>query len=208
MMKYNRVAEDAPKERFAMKRQRLERGEYGYLNQKKQKALCGTFLMVFIGIAIFVAGLLLNKMEATNIFTVIAVCMVMPAAKYFVSYVILFPYKPMEAATRERLASYAKEQDTVLYDVVFTSSEKVMHLDCIYVTGHQLVGYTSRKKDNVPIMQDYFKKELKNRCISYAVYIATEEKQIKDRMKLRGEEPDTNEEVKDEVLSMLRTFTV
>ena len=116
-----------------MKKQKLERGQYGYLKQRKQKALYGTFLMVLIGVAIFVLGLLLNKMEATNLFTVIAVCMVMPAAKYFVSYVVLFPYKPMDAETKERLDSYAKDGDNVLYDVVFTSSEKVMHLDCIYV---------------------------------------------------------------------------
>ena len=192
-----------------MKKQKLERGQYGYLKQRKQKALYGTFLMVLIGVAIFVLGLLLNKMEATNLFTVIAVCMVMPAAKYFVSYVVLFPYKPMDAETKERLDSYAKDGDNVLYDVVFTSSEKVMHLDCIYVTGHQIIGYTSRAKDNVQIMQDYLKKELILRCLSYVVYIATEEKQLKDRMKLRGDETaETNTEAKEEVLSMLRTFTV
>ena len=192
-----------------MKRQKLERGEYGYLKQRKQKALSGTILMVLIGLAIFVVGLLLNKMEATNIFTVVAVCMVMPAAKYLVSYVVLFPYKPMSLETKERLASYARENDTVLYDVVFTSSEKVMHLDCIYVTGHQIIGYTSRMKDKTQVMQEYLKKEVKNRCLSYAVYMATEEKQIKDRMKLRGEEQaEQSVEAKEEVLSMLRTFTV
>lgn len=191
-----------------MKKPKLERGEYGYLKQKKQKALSGTILMVLIGIAIFVAGLLLNKMEATNIFTVIAVCMVMPAAKYFVSYVVLFPYKPISEETKERLASYARENDTVLYDVVFTSTEKVMHLDCIYVTGHQIIGFTSREKDKIQVMQDYFKKELKNRCIPYTVYIAVEEKQIKDRMKLRGEETENSSEAKEDVISMLKVFTV
>lgn len=192
-----------------MRKQKLERGQYGYLKEKKQKALGGTFFMVGIGIVIFLVGLLLNKMEATNLFTVIAVCMVMPAAKYFVSYVVLFPYKPMDLVTKERLDSYAKETDTMLYDVVFTSSEQVMHLDCIYVTGHQIIGYTSRAKDKLQVIQDYFKKELKNRCISYTVYIASEEKQIKDRMKLRGEETaEVSAEAKEEVLSMLRTFTV
>lgn len=191
-----------------MKRKKKERGEYGYLKQKKQGALSGTLFMVLLGIVIFIIGLLLNKMETANIFTVIAVCMVMPAAKYFVSYVVLLPYRPMNAATKERLDSYAKEGDTILYDVVFTSSEKVMHLDCIYVTGHQIIGYTSRTKDKVDVIQDYLKKELKLRLNSYTVYIATDEKQIKDRMKLRGEETAVSTEAKEEVLSMLRIFTV
>ena len=191
-----------------MKKQKLERGEYGYLKERKQRALFGTILMVLIGVAIFILGLLLNKMEATNLFSVIAVCMVIPAAKYFVSYVVLFPYQSMDEETKQRLASYAREIDTVFYDVVFTSSEKVMHLDCIYVTGHQIIGYTSREKDNIQIIQYYFKKELKNRCLSFSVYIATEEKQIKDRMKLRGEETTTNAENVEEVISMLRVFIV
>lgn len=192
-----------------MKKQKLERGQYGYLKQKKRSTLTGTFLMVLIGIAIFVTGLLLNKMEVRNLFTVIAVCMVIPAAKYFVSYVVLLPYKPIDKAMKERLDSYAKEGDSLLYDVVFTSSEKVMHLDCIYVTGHQIIGYTSRAKDNIKIISEYFKKELKLRCISYAVYVTTEEKQVKDRMKLRGDDAaELDTEAKEEVLSMLRTFTV
>jgi len=191
-----------------MKIQKPERGQYGYLKVKKQKALTGTFLMVLIGVVIFVVGLLLNKMQTTNVFTVIAICMVMPAAKYFVSYVVLFPYHPIDAETKKRLDSYAKEGDTMLYDVVFTSSEKVMHLDCIYVTGHQIIGYTSRAKDKVQVMQEYLKKELKLRCLSYSVFLATEEKQIADRMKLRGEEKESNSEARQEVLEMLRVFTV
>ena len=46
-----------------MKKQKLERGEYGYLRQRKQNALTGTFLMVLIGVAIFVTGLLLNNIR-------------------------------------------------------------------------------------------------------------------------------------------------
>ena len=191
-----------------MKRQKLERGEYGYLKQRKQGAVTGTITMVLIGVAIFAVGLLLNKMEATNVFTVVAICMVMPAAKHFVNVVILAPYQQMDAVTKERLDSYARETDTVLYDVVFTSSEKIMHLDCVYVTGHQIIGYTSRAKDKVAVMQEYLKKELQIRGNSFAVYIATDEKQIKDRMKLRGEEHGASEAEVQEVLEMLRVFTI
>ena len=88
-----------------MKKQKLERGNYGYLKQKKQGALTHTILMVLIGVAIFVVGLLLNKMEARNVFTIVAICMVLPAAKSFVSVIVLFPYKPMNEETKVRLDS-------------------------------------------------------------------------------------------------------
>lgn len=191
------------------KKQKLEKGAYGYLKSKKKDALMHTILMVAIGIAIFVIGLLLNKMETANIFTVFAFLMVLPAAKSFVNVIVLFPYKSINVETKQRLEKYAREQDILLYDVVFTSSERIMHLDCIYITGHQIIGYTSRKKDNLKVIEDYLKKELKSRCISFSVYFATEEKQIRDRMKLRGEETgELDTKVVEEVLEMIKLFTI
>ena len=191
------------------KKQKLEKGAYGYLKSKKKEALLHTLLMAGIGIAIFVIGLLLNKMEVANIFTVFAFLMVLPAAKSFVTVIVLFPYQSISQEKKNSLEQYAREQDVVLYDVVFTSAEKIMHLDCIYITEHQIIGYTSRKKDNLKVIQEYLQKELKSRCIDFKVYLAIEEKQVKDRMRLRGEEERTiNKKVVDEVVEMIKLFTI
>ena len=190
-------------------KQKLEKGVYGYLTNKKKDALIHTLLMAGIGIAIFVIGLLLNKMEVANIFTVFAFLMVLPAAKSFVTVIVLFPYQAISQEKKNSLEQYAREQDVVLYDVVFTSAEKIMHLDCIYITEHQVIGYTSRKKDNLKVIQEYLQKELKSRCLEFKVYLATEEKQVKDRMRLRGEEGKTvNTKVVEEVVDMLKLFTI
>ena len=191
------------------RKQKLEKGAYGYLKSKKKDALLHTLLMTGIGIAIFVIGLLLNKMEVANIFTVVAFLMVLPAAKSFVTVIVLFPYQAISQEKKNSLEQYAKEQDIVLYDVVFTSAEKIMHLDCVYITKHQVIGYTARKKDNLKVMQEYLQKELKSRCLDFKVYLATEEKQVKDRMRLRGEEERTiNKKVVDEVVEMIKLFTI
>lgn len=191
------------------KKKKLKKGEYGYLKSKKKGAIVHTLLMFGIGVAIFVIGLLLNKMEPTNIFTVVAFLMVLPAAKAFVSFVVLFPYASISQEQKNSLAQYAREQDIVLYDVVFTSAEKIMHLDCIYITKHQVIGYTSREKDNLKIIEEYLKKELNIRCLDFKVYLAKEEKQIKDRMRLRGEEAQTNNsKAVEEVVEMIQLFTI
>ena len=191
------------------RKQKLEKGAYGYLKSKKKDALLHTLLMVGIGIAIFIIGLLLNKMEVANIFTVFAFLMVLPAAKSFVTVIVLFPYQAISQEKKNSLEQYAREQDVVLYDVVFTSAEKIMHLDCIYITEYQVIGYTSRKKDNLKVIQEYLQKELKSRCLDFKVYLATEEKQVKDRMRLRGEEERTiNKKVVDEVVEMIKLFTI
>ena len=55
---------------------KIERCNYGRINYEKRRLLLGALLMVAIGVAVFVLGLLLNKFEKRNIFTVAAVCMV------------------------------------------------------------------------------------------------------------------------------------
>jgi len=190
------------------KKQKPFKGEYGYLSRKKKDALAHTFLMVAVGLAVFVLGLLLNKMEVRNIFTVLAFLAVLPAAKAFVNVIVLFPYHPMNEEKKNRLDTLAKKQDTILYDVVFTSSEHIMHLDCIYVTGHQVIGYTERSKDKVKVIEEYLKKEIDIRQLSYKVFIATEEKQLADRMKLRGEEKEIDSKTQEEVVELLKLFTI
>lgn len=189
-----------------------ERGEYGYLGWRKKRALFHTLLMVGIGVAVFLVGLLLNKMEASNIFTIAAVLMVLPAAKSLVAVIVLFPYKETKKEEKERLDSYAKDGDTLLYDAVFTSSEKVMHLNQIYVTDHQLIGISLRKKDNLKAAKEYLEKELGIRELSYVVFLTDEESALKKRMALRKQESaETGQKEsreKQEVLEMLRTFTI
>lgn len=52
---------------------KISRGELGYLEYKKKKAVLGTVAMAVIGFTIFIIGLFLNKMSNKNIFTVVAV---------------------------------------------------------------------------------------------------------------------------------------
>lgn len=184
---------------------KLQRGEQGYLKARKRGAFLNTLLMVGIGFAIFIVGLLLNKMEPANIFTVAGFLMILPAAKSLVAVIVLSPYRETKEEDRKRLASYAMENDTLLYDVVFTSSEKIMHLNCVYVTEHQILGISLRKKDDLKVIKEYLEKELKARCIPYVVFLTDSEDALKKRMALR----QTNEkEAQSEVVEMLRTFTI
>ncbi len=190
------------------KKTKLQKGEYGYLRKKKKDALAHTLLMVAIGLCVFGIGLLLNKMEVANIFTVLAFLFVLPAAKSFVNVVVLFPYHPMSVEKKEHLDGYKKGSDRVFYDLVFTSSERVMHLDCVYVTGSQMIGFTERGKDNAKKMEEYLKKELEIRQIDFKVYIAENEKQLTSRMALRSEAEQWIESEMEPVVEMLLLFTI
>ena len=73
------------------KKKRPAKGCPGYIDAQKKSRIMKTLLYVLIGIAIFVLGLCLNKFEKSNIFTVIAVLMVLPAAKALISVIVLLP---------------------------------------------------------------------------------------------------------------------
>lgn len=84
-----------------------KRGEYGYIAARKKKTLLGTIIIALIGVAIFLVGLFLNKMSNRNLFTIIAVLAVLPAAKQLVAFIVLFPFK----TTQKRTLSESKRYD-------------------------------------------------------------------------------------------------
>ena len=114
----------------------------------------------------------------------------------------------MSEERKTELDGYKKGRDEMLYDLVFTSTERVMHLDCVYITGSQIIGYTEHKRDNVKKMEEYLKRELEIRQIVYHVYIATDKKQLEKRMALRSENEQWNTQEMAPVTEMLLLFTI
>ena len=118
----------------------LERGSFEYIKKKKKKHMSAMLLQILAGVIIFVIGLLLNKYDKVNICTVVAILMVLPAAKHLVEFIVMFPYK---SVTRER------------YD-------KVMDLDFVIITDNQVLGLIGKKDQDAGYIEKYLKDSLKN----------------------------------------------
>ena len=73
----------------------IDKGEFGYIRNQKKINLIWLAAFILIGVAIFICGYLLTKTRA-NIFTVIAVLMVLPAAKRVVALVVMMPRRGVE----------------------------------------------------------------------------------------------------------------
>ncbi len=189
---------------------RFAKGQYGYLNYRKRTGWLHFSLLVLAGVLIFFTGLLLNKWEVSNIFTVLAILMVLPAARVLVSLVIMIPYKPIPEDLMKRLYPYKREGDELFFDLVFTSSEHVMHLDALYVTEHQAIGFVREDKDKKGKVQAYFEKELKNRQINMVYYHADSEEKLAARMKKRPDQSGgpTNVQARKDLIDMIRTAIV
>ncbi len=202
------------------------KGDLGYLKYAKTKKTLHLVLLIAAGIGIFILGLALNKWEARNVFTILAILMVLPAARVFVSLVILLPYKPVGEEVKNKVEALKRENDELFFNVVFTSSEHVMHLDALLVTEHQAVGLftdsngkaakndnnsTADKKDKAKIIEEYFKKEFSARHIDFIYYQANGLGSFEARLNRRSDsEMITQKQAADrkEVLEMIKTAIV
>ena len=79
----------------------LERGSFAYIKKKKKRQLLLVFLMLLIGVVMFMVGMFMNQFERSNLCTMLAILMVLPATKFLVIYIVLFPYKTVSKARYE-----------------------------------------------------------------------------------------------------------
>ena len=130
---------------------RTEKGQPGYVKARKQKYLLGAVVEFAIVIAIFVTGYIQTG-SRLNLLTVVAVVGCLPAAKMLVEFITMAPYKSIEKAPLILKA----------YDMIITSSQKVMPLDAVVVSGHIVCGYASNPKTDEAALARHIKDILKD----------------------------------------------
>lgn len=186
---------------------RVKRGDFGYIRSKKRRALFGTLLMIVIGIAVFVLGLLLNKMSNKNVFTIVAVLFTLPGAKFLVAYIVTFPYQSVNRERYDKAMGVLPENMTLYTDLVITSSEKVMHLDFAAVGNGQVIGLTGPKKQDISYIRKYLTNGVQNWGRGYKVKIVDNEKTFLGEL-ARVEPCEVDEKEEKEVKSFLTALIV
>lgn len=181
--------------------------EYGYVRSQKGKMLSGALLMVLIGVAVFVLGLLLNKFEKANIFTIIAVLFVLPMARYLTSWIILLPFRTPESRLYEQVKALAPEGAVVFSDYVFTSGERVMGLSFLVLTDNEYIGLAARKQEKLPKVREYLSDALKKRAFSGKFVLYEKEEEFLTKLK-KASKVTKKEEDRQELLDFLRSLAV
>ncbi len=188
-----------------------EKGEFGYLKYKKTVLILGFLGVLLASVGIFVLGLALNKWEARNLFTVISILGVLPGAKILTLLIVVFPNKCISEEEKSFIEGLLKTGDIVFYDPVFTSRERPMHLDVIVVTGHQIIGYSTQKKDKLDKTERYFKTECENRKLDHVCFLTDSAKALSNRFRMRSDEEMLTEKQQADrngVLEFIRTAIV
>ena len=137
---------------------KIQKGEKGYLNYRKLVLLL-TVLVLIISVAIFFFTGYIRYKSTKTIFTVLAVLMVLPAAKQFVMYAVIAPYKSADFEMYDSIKAITDSNNVkIIADLVITTQEKVTNIDCICVKGAKIIGYAPHKKVDI----EFISKNLKD----------------------------------------------
>ena len=187
--------------------QKKKKGEFQYLDRLKSNYLWKILLYLVIGLAIFMIGLLLNKMEPRNIFSVIAILMVLPGAKQVVGLIATFPYHSVTKKEYEHILSYLKEGQNLYVDMLMTSKDRIMLFPyMVEVPGKIIALADPKEKDVKGVEKDLFQ-NVRNYCSDYQVCVFKEEKYFLRELS-RMIPQEVKEEEREQVLKILFTLVM
>ena len=184
---------------------KIEKCQCGYIKKKKKVDFIWLLACVVVAIGIFLTGYLWTKTRA-NVFTVLAVLMVLPAAKRVVALVVMVPRKSVEKERYERVKE-AAGACTILADYVFTSTDKIMHLDLVIIKNGNVLGLVAPSKQDVEYMKKYLADSVRKSDASFHVKVVdSEEKLLKELGRLT--QIQVSPEKEEKVVTYLRTLAV
>ena len=140
---------------------KLEKGDFGYIKNKKKKLVAYLAMVILLALGIFFLGLVLNDFSKKNIFSVLAMLMVLPGAKILTSLIVIWPHKALDSIQYKELEERIKGNSGLLYGMVLTSSEKVMHIKAMAVLEESYIILPCEKQDT-EYMKAYIKKHMYN----------------------------------------------
>lgn len=197
-----------------MKQWKGTKCEPGYI--EKQKRFQAVMLLVFaaIGIGLFLIGYLATGTRV-NVFTVLAILMVLPGAKRVIALVVMVPRRSVEQGRYDRMKEAISPDAVLLTDYVFTSSEKIMNLDFVIVEGRVVTGIRSvneRRRDAGigKYMKDYLSKGIAGVADGYRVNILDSDEAFYRQYERAGRSVDTDvlDDAQAEVVKFLKILAV
>ena len=153
-----------------MERWKGTKCQFGYINKQKKFQFAMLMLYVLIGVGLFLIGLAVHKTQA-NLFTVLGILMVLPAAKRVIALVLMVPRKSVGKERFEKVQEALPESAAILTDYVFTSTEKVMSLDFVIVMNKNVYGIKDQKKTDDAYVEKYLSETISAAARGYRVQL-------------------------------------
>lgn len=137
---------------------KVTKGDPGYINAQKKKTILIAVIEFAVVAVLLLAGYLTTGTKL-NIMTVVAVLGCLPASKALVGVITIFPYHSVDPEMAEEVKSKT-DLLTTSFDMVVTSKERIMQVDCIAISDNTVCGYAHGQKTDPSYMSSHIKKIL------------------------------------------------
>ncbi|MFR8492610.1 MAG: hypothetical protein ACLVC1_03040 [Mediterraneibacter gnavus] len=145
---------------------RIEKGTPGYLDYKKKVEIIRTVIYFLLVAAIFTLGYVQTKTRS-NLLTVVAILGCLPAAKALVGVITRFPYASVDQKLVHEVDTKAPHT-TRVYDLVLTTREKIMPVECVVISNGTVFGYTDSKKVDLNVLSKHIRDMMTQNRLSYS----------------------------------------
>lgn len=160
---------------------KVEKGDWGYINYRKRFNLIVMLAAFAVVIGIFALGFILNG-NRNNIFTVAAVVLVLPAAKFAVAYFVVAPHKGADEDLKNK-SEKAADGLTVCFDCIMSNKKKPICAQAVVVTDSVICAYTLDEKADDKLFETSLQEFMKNDKLNVTVTLYKEEKKFINRVK-------------------------
>ena len=184
---------------------KFNRGEYGYIRDRKKRLLITTGILLAALLAAFFLGLILFNTRL-NLLTLLAALLVIPMANFLVSYIALM--KSITPSSQEKDDVDAAAGDwPVLYELTIPDEKRIFFAPYAICEDHEVLMYFP-KKEKLEQAQSFIKDKLKRQGLNAKVKLCADRNEfLKEVHKLPPKEEDRAEE-KDAALEKLLTSVI
>ena len=159
---------------------KLQKGTYGYLDKNKKREWTRAIIMLSVPIIIFIAAWIINGTRM-NVMTVVAICGCLPGCNQVVRAIMASRYHSIDQFLYEETEA-ARGECPVLYENVFTSYEKNFFVDCLAISGREIIGYASDTKMNTEEAAEHIRTILQSNAYKQNVKIVSEKRVFLERL--------------------------
>lgn len=181
-----------------------QKGEMGYLGYLKKKNLIKVIIAFAVVFAILIAGILIFKSK-NNYMTVLAVVLVLPAAKMAVACYIAMTHKSCDKDTYDEVVN-ASGNLVTLFDCIVSNTKKPIGVQAVVINDSSICAYSVEKADK-NLFEDSVTEFLKADKLKVNVTLYDNKEQFLSRIrKMSANFDKNNQQVSDKMTWNKNTF--
>lgn len=139
---------------------KIKKGQFGYLQSQRRKTLL--YMILLYGMAfVMYFGARAYFETNQNLFTILAVLVMLPAAKFTVSFIMLARAGECPQKVQREVEQHVGSLEDA-YDLYFTSEKKNFNICHLAAAGKTLAAYTADPKCDCAMGEQHLRRMLMN----------------------------------------------